>query len=126
MKSWETWLIWAVLCCLLMLELWLLAQTIGAEGMQTGWATWISSDLHGDLMADGTPFDEGNATIAAANNWPLGTRLYLESIDGRKGLTVTVRDRGAFEHELDLSYRAFSFFEDPAKGWVELKIDRGR
>jgi rare lipoprotein A (peptidoglycan hydrolase) len=95
------------------------------EGIVTGLATWYGgADGYGpeDLMADGSLFDPNDPTIAAANGWPLGTRLrvcYLE-----RCIEVQVRDRGAFSHALDLSYAAFSQLASPSVGVITVTISR--
>jgi rare lipoprotein A (peptidoglycan hydrolase) len=94
-----------------------------SEGEVTGLATWYGgADGYGpeDVMADGSYFDPNDPTIAAANAWPLGTRLrvcYLE-----RCIEVQVRDRGAFSHALDLSYAAFGQLAPPSTGVITVTI----
>lgn len=93
------------------------------EGVETGLATWYGGDDgYGpeDTMADGAPFDPNDPTIAAANAWPLGTRLrvcYQE-----RCIEVRVRDRGAFSHAIDLSHAAFGQLADPSAGVITVTI----
>ncbi len=94
-------------------------------GVIVGLATWYGGvDGYGpeDLMADGSYFDPNDPTIAAANDWPLGTWLqvcYLE-----RCIEVQVRDRGAFSHALDLSYAAFSRLAPPSTGLITVTISK--
>jgi rare lipoprotein A (peptidoglycan hydrolase) len=96
-----------------------------SQGEVTGLATWYGgADGYGpeDVMADGSNFDPNDPTLAAANRWPLGTRLrvcYLE-----RCIDVQVRDRGAFSHALDLSYAAFSQLAPPGTGVITVTISR--
>jgi len=101
------------------------ADTAASEGEVTGLATWYGgADGYGmeDVMADGSYFDPNDPTIAAANRWPLSTRLrvcYLE-----RCIEVQVRDRGAFSHALDLSYAAFGQLAPPSTGVITVTISR--
>ena len=100
-------------------------DTDASEGEVTGLATWYGgADGYGpeDIMSDGSHFDPNDPTIAAANGWPLGTRLrvcYLE-----RCIEVQVRDRGAFSHALDLSYAAFSQLAPPSAGVITVTVSR--
>jgi len=102
-----------------------IADTAASEGEVTGLATWYGgADGYGpeDRMADGSYFDPNDPTIAAANGWPLGTRLrvcYLE-----RCIEVQVRDRGAFSHALDLSYAAFGQLAPPSVGVITVTVSR--
>ena len=69
-----------------------------------GIATWYGGSLfNGKPTASGQPFNPWEMT-AASNNYPLGTILEVEY---RATITVTITDRGNFDHLLDLSQGAF-------------------
>jgi rare lipoprotein A (peptidoglycan hydrolase) len=71
-------------------------------------------------MADGSPFDPNNPTIAAANDWPLGT--WLRVCHQGTCIDVQVRDRGAFSHAVDLSRAAFSLLAPHSRGVIEVTV----
>lgn len=99
------------------------AATGSATGVISGIATWyggVDGFDNGDGMADGTPFNPDDATIAASNHWPLGTRLLV--CHGANCITVCVRDRGAFRHALDLSRAAFSCLAPLSRGVIGVTI----
>ena len=73
-------------------------------------------------MADGSHFDPDDPTIAAANRWPLGTRLQVCYME--RCIEIQVRDRGTFSHALDLSYAAFSQLAPPSTGVITVTIAR--
>jgi rare lipoprotein A (peptidoglycan hydrolase) len=96
-----------------------------SEGEVTGLATWYGgADGYGpeDVMADGSYFDPSDPTIAAANAWPLGTRLRV--CYEERCIEVQVRDRGAFSHALDLSYAGFSLLAPASVGVITVTISR--
>jgi rare lipoprotein A (peptidoglycan hydrolase) len=89
----------------------------------TGLATWYGGpDGFGpeDIMADGSHFNPNDPTIAAANRWPLGTRLRVCYLD--RCIVVQVRDRGAFTHAIDLSHAAFALLAPPSTGVITVTI----
>jgi rare lipoprotein A (peptidoglycan hydrolase) len=73
-------------------------------------------------MADGSPFNPDDPTIAASNQWPLGTRLLV--CHGERCIQVCVRDRGAFRHSLDLSRAAFALLEPLGTGVIDVAVQR--
>ena len=73
-------------------------------------------------MADGTPFNPDDPTIAASNYWPLGTRLLVCHED--RCIEVYVRDRGGFRHALDLSRAAFSLLDSLGTGVIDVAVQR--
>jgi rare lipoprotein A (peptidoglycan hydrolase) len=109
-----------------------------AKGEITGLATFYAAAFEGRIMADGHPFEMDDPTITAANAWPLGTRLLIRRAPGspwdatltpeeRKRyfgatIVVTVRDRGRFNHALDLSRAAFAQLGRPDEGVIRLYI----
>jgi len=89
-----------------------------------GIATWYGGiDGYGteDTMADGTPFNPDDSTIAASNQWPLGTRLLV--CHGERCIPVCVRDRGSFGHAVDLSRAAFAQLDSLGTGVIEVTIE---
>src|SRR5579885_3518177 len=99
-----------------------------------GVATYYGADFQGQPMAAGPAFDMRDPTVTASNSWPLGTRLRITRIPGgpwdnlltpaerqiyfSRSIVVTVLDRGAFTHALDLSWGAFSELGNPAEGVI--------
>jgi rare lipoprotein A (peptidoglycan hydrolase) len=59
--------------------------------VRVGEATYYHPSLHGETMADGTPYNQWDPTIVASNAYPLGTTL---RVTYTKSITVTVRDWG--------------------------------
>ena len=89
-----------------------------------GIATWYGGiDGYGpeDTMADGTPFNPDDPTIAASNRWPLGPRLMI--CHGERCIPVCVRDRGSFGHAVDLSRAAFALLAPLSSGVIEVTIE---
>jgi rare lipoprotein A len=96
-----------------------------ASGTVTrGIATWYGGvdgfDL-GDGMADGSPFNPDDPTIAAGNHWPLGTWLMV--CHGERCIPVCVRDRGGFGHAVDLSRAAFAQLAPLSSGVIDVTIE---
>lgn len=91
-------------------------------GYTRGLATWYGKEFHGQKMANGDRFDQWDMTTAAANRWPLGTRL--EVTYGSRDVQVTVTDRGNFHHMLDLSRGAFRALTDGNEsiGVIEVEV----
>lgn len=103
-----------------------------------GIATYYANDFDGRIMANGATFHMDDPTIAASNAWPLGTRLLVKRIPGgpwdqmlspaerdtyfSRSVTVTVSDRGAFTHALDLSRGAFALLGRPEEGVIRVAI----
>ncbi len=101
------------------------ASPAGNAPVTYGIATWYGGvdgfDL-GDGMADGSPFNPDDPTIAASNQWPLGTRLLV--CHGERCIEVCVRDRGAFGHSLDLSRGAFAMLAPLSTGVIDVVVQR--
>jgi rare lipoprotein A (peptidoglycan hydrolase) len=86
-------------------------------------ATWYGGvDGFGpeDTMANGFQFNPTDPTTAAANGWPLGT--WLQVCHAGRCIKVQVRDRGAFNHALDLSHAAFSLLAPPGTGLISVTV----
>lgn len=90
-----------------------------------GLSTWYGAYFQGRPMANGVAFDMWNPRTAAANAWPLGTRLLVTRVATGKSIVVTVTDRGAFRYPIvtDLSYAAFSQLADPDDGVIRVVVD---
>ena len=102
------------------------SQRGGTGTVVQGIATWygVGDGYHGRTMANGEVFDAYDPTIAAANQWPLGTILRV-SHSGRT-IVVVVSDKGAFRHELDLSWAAFESLAPLSEGVIEVSIEEVR
>lgn len=104
-----------------------------------GTATYYAEDYEGLPMASGDSFDPADATVAAANGWPLGTRLRVRRAPGSpwdetlspaerdayygRSIVVTVLDRGAFSNEVDLSRAAFERLGRRDEGVIRVVIE---
>lgn len=103
-----------------------------------GVATYYGTDFHGRPMANGQVYNMYDPTVTASNSFPLGTRLQVQRADGGPwdhtltaaeagyyyghSIFVTVTDRGAFTHLLDLSYGAFSMLGRPDEGVIAVQV----
>lgn len=101
-------------------------------------ATYFAQYHHGRTMANGERFDMFDPTTTASNRWPIGTRLQVRRVPGgpwdrtlsgwehdhyfNRSVTVTVKDRGAFTHALDLSWGAFSLLGRGDEGVIRVEI----
>jgi LysM repeat protein len=74
-------------------------------------------------MANGQVYDMYDPTTTAANRWPFGTWLRVTNPANGKSVTVQVRDRGGFNHLVDLSYAAFLILDDPKKMMIRVSVD---
>lgn len=96
----------------------------GPAAATSGIATWYGGgDGFGpeDRMADGSPFNPNDPTIAASNNWPLGT--WLAVCHGERCIRVCVRDRGNFGHAVDLSMGAFALLAPLSSGVIDVTVE---
>jgi len=100
----------------------LLSLAPGASADE-GWATWYGPGFHGNRMANGQIYDQYDPTGTASNLFPFGTWLQVTNLANGRTARVQVRDRGAFQHALDLSYAAFRLLDDPAKMWIRVRYD---
>lgn len=105
---------------LLVFGLFVVAPTGFAE---EGYATWYGPGFHGNRMANGQVYDMYDPTTTAANRWPFGTWLRVTNPANGKSVTVQVRDRGAFNHLVDLSYAAFLILDDPKKMMIRVNVE---
>ena len=74
--------------------------SIVAPPVVEGLATFYADDFEGGTMADGGRFEMNDATIAAANRWPLGTRLLVRRLPGGPWDANRSQDDGV-QFELD-------------------------
>jgi hypothetical protein len=104
-----------------------------------GFATFYAGDFQGRIMAGGGVFDMNDAGTTASNRWPLGTMLRVRRVAGGPwdatlsmeqrsryfgaSILVTVRDRGAFTHELDLSRAAFALLGRTDEGVIRVAVE---
>lgn len=87
---------------------------------QPGTATWYGADFHGLTMANGQRYDM-HAMTAANNKLPFGTQVELVNPANGQSVVVEVTDRGAFKHEFDLSWAAFSKLAHPDVGVLKVR-----
>jgi hypothetical protein len=103
-----------------------------------GDATFYAGAFDGKAMANGATFNMDDPSITAANRWPLGTRLCVRRVAGgpwdasltpsqrasyfSRTIEVTVEDRGAFTHALDLSRGAFAELGRLDEGVVRVAV----
>ncbi|PJA78083.1 MAG: septal ring lytic transglycosylase RlpA family lipoprotein [Nitrospirae bacterium CG_4_9_14_3_um_filter_51_5] len=78
-----------------------------SETLQRGVASWYGPSFHGNLTANGEPYDMW-ALTAAHRTLPFGTRVLVQRVDAGKSVTVRINDRGPFIQGriIDLSYGA--------------------
>ncbi len=96
----------------------------GPTAATSGIATWYGGiDGFGpeDRMADGSPFNPNDPTIAASNSWPLGT--WLAVCHEERCIRVCIRDRGNFRHALDLSMGAFALLAPLSSGVIDVTVE---
>ncbi len=94
-----------------------------SDGAVHGIATWYGgSDGYDsdDTMADGSPFNPDDPTIAAANDWPLGA--WLAVCHEARCIRVRVSDRGSFSHAVDLSRGAFAQLAPLSSGVIDVTV----
>lgn len=74
---------------------------------QRGVASWYGPSFHGNPTANGEPYDMW-ALTAAHRTLPFGTRVFVQSVETGKSVTVRINDRGPFIRGriIDLSYEA--------------------
>lgn len=116
-----------------------LSSGLDGPPLVAGTATFYADDFQERVMASGDPFDMNDLSVAAANQWPLGTRLRLRRAPGSpwdstltteqrseyfgRSIIVTVQDHGDFTHALDLSRAAFAQLGRPSEGVIRLLIE---
>jgi rare lipoprotein A len=90
-----------------------------------GVATWYGCDFQGSPMADGTPYDMWDPTIAASNIYPLGSRLKVTRVATGQSIVVRVHDRGAFRSPIvvDLSFAAFTSLAHEDDGVIRVTVE---
>ena len=74
---------------------------------EVGYASFYSSQYHGQPTASGRRYDE-HALSAAHRTLPFGTRVRVTNLDNDRSVLVTITDRGPFRRNriIDVSRRA--------------------
>jgi LysM repeat protein len=72
-------------------------------------------------MANGQIFNMYDPTTTACNIYPFGTWIRVTNPANGRFVVVQVRDRGAFNYALDLSYAAFKTIADPVVMGISVK-----
>ncbi len=83
------------------------------------------NDFHGKKMANGERFNKNDPTIAASNEFPLGTKIQVINVENGKSAVLTVKDRGGFEkygRKLDVSRAAAQKLGFIEEGLAQVKI----
>ena len=109
-----------------------------ASASYAGVATFYGIAYHGQIMANGERYDMYDQSTAASNRYPLGTRLAIRRAPGSpweatlsdaergryyaREIVVTIKDRGEFTHELDLSQGAFAQLGRLDEGVINVTI----
>src|SRR5690606_21356349 len=77
----------------------------GRNYRESGLASWYGTKLHGQLTANGEPYDLYGMT-AAHKTLPLPTYVRVTNLDNNRSIIVRVNDRGPFHSDriIDLSY----------------------
>jgi rare lipoprotein A (peptidoglycan hydrolase) len=115
-----------------------LARARPTSASYTGIATFYGAAYHGQIMANGERYDMYDQSTAASNRYPLGTRLLVRRAPGSpweatltdaereryydREIVVTIKDRGEFTHELDLSQGAFTLLGRIDEGVINVNI----
>ena len=84
------------------------------------WVTFYGDEYNGKTMANGEAFSN-DAMTCAANGFPFGTVLEVQSLESGRKVEVTVSDRPGKE-VVDLAKKAFDAIDDAAKGKIRAKI----
>jgi len=90
-----------------------------------GLATWYGAAFHGNRMRNGRPFNMYDESIAAANLWPIGSKLKVVNEDSGASIDVVVQDTGGFARPvlLDLSFAAFGLLDDHSRGMIPVIVE---
>lgn len=77
----------------------------GRNYRESGLASWYGTKFHGQLTANGEPYDLYGMT-AAHKTLPLPTYVRVTNLDNNRSIIVRVNDRGPFHSDriIDLSY----------------------
>lgn len=97
----------------------------GYKDVQTGTASYYSSDLAGQETASGEVYRETRLT-AAHRHLPLGSKVKVTNLANGKSVVVRINDRGPF-HEgriIDLSKAAAKEIGILGEGVEEVKIEK--
>lgn len=104
--------------------------------VERGAATPVPSGLSGLLLADGSPYDPADASVAFSSVWQPGTVLEITRLPGGpllsaedatrlvgKSIRVTVHQTGAFPTELQLSPAAYTQLALPIEPIIALRME---
>lgn len=104
--------------------------------VERGAATPVPSGLSGLLLADGSPYDPADASVAFSSVWQPGTVLEITRLPGGpllsaedatrlvgKSIQVTVHQTGAFPTELQLSPAAYTQLALPIEPIIALRME---
>jgi LysM repeat protein len=97
------------------------APAPAGSALQTGIATWYGPGFEGNRTACGQIYDSRQYT-AASNTLPCGTVVTVMNQTTGASVTVTITDRGAFTHAMDLSHAAFSAIANPSAGVAPIVV----
>ena len=86
-------------------------------------ASWYGSQFQGKLMANGSPFNMNNLTVAH-RSLPLGTRVRIQNVENGREIIATVTDRGPYVkgRDIDLSRQAAKLLGIFQKGTGRVEI----
>jgi rare lipoprotein A len=93
--------------------------------IQTGLATWYGPGFDGNITYCGQVYDSRQYT-AASNTLPCGSVVTVSNQVTGASVTVTITDRGAFTHAIDLSHAAFSAIASPSAGVAPIVVTAGK
>lgn len=96
----------------------------GRNYRKTGLASWYGTKFHGQLTANGEPYDLYGMT-AAHKTLPLPTYVQVTNLDNQRTIIVRVNDRGPFHSDriIDLSYAAAVKLGFAEKGVGRVKVE---
>ncbi|PRB74518.1 septal ring lytic transglycosylase RlpA family protein [Pseudomonas sp. MYb185] len=96
----------------------------GRNYRETGLASWYGTKFHGQLTANGEPYDLYGMT-AAHKTLPLPTYVRVTNVDNQRSIIVRVNDRGPFHSDriIDLSYAAAVKLGFADKGTARVKVE---
>lgn len=96
----------------------------GRNYRKVGLASWYGTKFHGQLTANGEPYDLYGMT-AAHKTLPLPTYVRVTNLDNHRTIIVRVNDRGPFHSDriIDLSYAAAVKLGFAEKGVGRVKVE---
>lgn len=96
----------------------------GRNYRENGLASWYGTKFHGQLTANGEPYDLYGMT-AAHKTLPLPTYVQVTNLDNHRTIIVRVNDRGPFHSDriIDLSYAAAVKLGFAEQGTGRVKVE---